>query len=623
MRSRDLAAAIAATGLLALGCEPEQYCTNTCRFAYDRQCDDGRPSARAGSGTGYCAPGTDCTDCGPNTSVEPGFELERGPTPTIDFDYHDAPGEAPPGIVLGDTCGEGAREVCDDRNKLWRTNDGCTWGWYQCPVNYPWEAPYRYECREDGPNGIGCYLEGAIPGETHWERCEREGSCTCEDGTRQGEAVEHCHRRPRLPAPRLGGQLHDLVPGPGPAPRVRHVAVLAAERAARVQPGDRDGRAALRLRRAAASAAALADLRVDPREHAIGVRAAPHDPVREQLHRRVPRLPHPHRLRVRPELPGQLLELPREVLVMPRLAMLLALLASAPTLAAAQTRTVLVVRWDDPSAAEVAAAARGALAGTGAEVVPEAETSAALAFLGNPATLDDEAAERLRGALSAQVLYVIAVLPAGEASLNVAVRTFDGGAPRSAFGRSTREELAGYVVGQLLSAPAAPASAPQAPAQASTASLGSTPASPAIAAAGVAPDGGLVVGQEVQGTRPSGPTPARPRATAPPAARSRGGASPRPRTAPTASTSTRPTTPCSRSTRPTAPSSAATTTMATAAARRSPRRSWAAARTRSWWTASAASRAHIGSAWTRARRPRAPISGRPRSRSWPSGASPP
>lgn len=192
----QLAWTLAAVALLALGCEPEQYCTNMCRFAYDGQCDDGRPSARAGSGTGYCAPGTDCTDCGPNTSVDPGFQLDRGPAPTLDFDYHDAPGEAPPGLVLGDTCGEGAREVCDDRNKLWRTNDGCTWGWYQCPANYPWEAPYRYECREDGPNGIGCYLEGAIPGETHWERCEREGSCTCEDGTRQGEAVEHCHRRP-------------------------------------------------------------------------------------------------------------------------------------------------------------------------------------------------------------------------------------------------------------------------------------------------------------------------------------------------------------------------------------------------------------------------------------------
>lgn len=184
-----------------------------------------------------------------------------------------------------------------------------------------------------------------------------------------------------------------------------------------------------------------------------------------------------------------------------RTVALLALLVSVslPTPSSAQTRTVLVVRWDDPSATEVAAAARGALAGTGAEVVPEAETSAALAFLGNPATLDDEAAERLRGALSARVLYVIAVLPASEASLNVAVRTFDGGAPRSAFGRSTRDELAGYVVGQLLSAPSAPASPSQPPAQASTASLGSAPASPAIAATGVAPDGGLVVGQEVQG----------------------------------------------------------------------------------------------------------------------------
>lgn len=179
------------------------------------------------------------------------------------------------------------------------------------------------------------------------------------------------------------------------------------------------------------------------------------------------------------------------------LALVALLVSSAlPSPAWAQTRAVLVVQWNDPSAAEVAAAARGALAGTGAEVVPEAETSAALAFLGNPATLDDEGAERLRGALSAQVLYVIAVLPASEASLNVAVRTFDGGAPRSAFGRSTREELAGYVVGQLLSASSAPPNALPAPPTTRSA----VPAEPAIAAvAAVAPEGALFVGQEVAG----------------------------------------------------------------------------------------------------------------------------
>jgi hypothetical protein len=36
-------------------------CEDTCEFASDGECDDGR----AGAVTGACAPGTDCTDCGP------------------------------------------------------------------------------------------------------------------------------------------------------------------------------------------------------------------------------------------------------------------------------------------------------------------------------------------------------------------------------------------------------------------------------------------------------------------------------------------------------------------------------------------------------------------------------
>ncbi len=35
-------------------------CTNTCNFADDGECDDGRP----GSETDFCDPGTDCNDCG-------------------------------------------------------------------------------------------------------------------------------------------------------------------------------------------------------------------------------------------------------------------------------------------------------------------------------------------------------------------------------------------------------------------------------------------------------------------------------------------------------------------------------------------------------------------------------
>lgn len=36
-------------------------CTNSCRYANDGECDDGRPGAH----TSVCAYGTDCNDCGP------------------------------------------------------------------------------------------------------------------------------------------------------------------------------------------------------------------------------------------------------------------------------------------------------------------------------------------------------------------------------------------------------------------------------------------------------------------------------------------------------------------------------------------------------------------------------
>lgn len=188
--------------LLALGCEREEYCTNTCRFALDGQCDDGR----GGSFSGYCAVGTDCRDCGPNRAAETGFQLDTGAQDTVELEYHEAPNEAPPGLVLGDTCGDGAQEVCDRgpggdgvSDKIWRTNDGCLWGWYQCPVQWVplvGEPQWRYECREDGAYGIGCYREPSTPGETEYEYCRREGSCTCEDGTRFGEEIEICSRGP-------------------------------------------------------------------------------------------------------------------------------------------------------------------------------------------------------------------------------------------------------------------------------------------------------------------------------------------------------------------------------------------------------------------------------------------
>jgi hypothetical protein len=201
VRYRDSWAALAAVGaLVALGCEQPEYCTNSCRFAQDGQCDEGT----YGAASGYCARGTDCADCGPNDNVDPGFQLERAPQDPPTFEYREAPGEAPPGLTLSVACDEGAQELCaagpgEVSDKIWRTNDGCVWGWYQCPGNpvpiWP-DTPWQYWCREDGPNGIGCYYPDAAPGETHWDHCTRVGFCTCEDGARFEQEIEHCHRSP-------------------------------------------------------------------------------------------------------------------------------------------------------------------------------------------------------------------------------------------------------------------------------------------------------------------------------------------------------------------------------------------------------------------------------------------
>jgi protease YdgD len=41
-------------------CEYASACDNSCQYAYDGECDDGR----AGSSTSTCSYGTDCNDCG-------------------------------------------------------------------------------------------------------------------------------------------------------------------------------------------------------------------------------------------------------------------------------------------------------------------------------------------------------------------------------------------------------------------------------------------------------------------------------------------------------------------------------------------------------------------------------
>lgn len=49
------------TAATMMGTAMAGACTNTCQHANDNECDDGRPNAH----TSVCASGTDCADCGP------------------------------------------------------------------------------------------------------------------------------------------------------------------------------------------------------------------------------------------------------------------------------------------------------------------------------------------------------------------------------------------------------------------------------------------------------------------------------------------------------------------------------------------------------------------------------
>jgi len=57
------AATYSPTGICDFGGgeEPDALCDDSCEFAFDGECDDGR----FGAVTDLCAPGSDCTDCGP------------------------------------------------------------------------------------------------------------------------------------------------------------------------------------------------------------------------------------------------------------------------------------------------------------------------------------------------------------------------------------------------------------------------------------------------------------------------------------------------------------------------------------------------------------------------------
>jgi hypothetical protein len=159
-------------------------CKNTCRFANDRQCDDGGP----GSTGSTCSLGSDCADCGPRAGVS-----AEGPGCTntcqdrSDRECDDGgPGAMSSRCSLGTDCDDcGPREPassggrcaptipnpefssrCIAQGLLYCGNLSC------CPANTPYSDPtgcYATEAMAYGTSG-GCQV------------CERDGGCndTCQ-----------------------------------------------------------------------------------------------------------------------------------------------------------------------------------------------------------------------------------------------------------------------------------------------------------------------------------------------------------------------------------------------------------------------------------------------------------
>jgi len=167
--------------LLLAGCERDEYCTNTCRFAYDGECDDGR----GGSDTSYCRMGTDCTDCGLNHDVDPPFQLDEPPPPPAGPNFEE------PREVLVPSCECESAWSCEFSSILVRCSEGAPNGgcyqymhWCDLREHVP-GLTRKFECRE-GARGVGCYRIGATG--DYYEECEPTGEC--EDGT----AIERCVR---------------------------------------------------------------------------------------------------------------------------------------------------------------------------------------------------------------------------------------------------------------------------------------------------------------------------------------------------------------------------------------------------------------------------------------------
>lgn len=144
-------------------------------------------------------------------------------------------------------------------------------------------------------------------------------------------------------------------------------------------------------------------------------------------------------------------------------ALALGVASSHAATARAQAGEVLVVVAPGaPSAADLDAAARAALAARGVPVVAPERAAAALAFRAPDGVLTGESATALRTEMSLSAVIYVEARQADATSLYLAIRLTDGSGARQEFASATTATLA-TTVGTLLSTLLAP-TAPTAPA---------------------------------------------------------------------------------------------------------------------------------------------------------------
>lgn len=125
-------------------------CENTCQYANDGECDDGRPNAH----TGLCGLGTDCNDCG---RVGQRFRKSSGPTAGM----------------CTNTCQHARDGECDDGRPNSHTNV-CGAG-TDCADCGPWGRAFT---RAGAGGGGG----GAVAAGTCSNTCQHANDGECDDG---------------------------------------------------------------------------------------------------------------------------------------------------------------------------------------------------------------------------------------------------------------------------------------------------------------------------------------------------------------------------------------------------------------------------------------------------------